>query len=220
MFHTVQSLIFYKSVLLRCLTTTHSRFSVTCCNLWETRTLYSAPLTLSQVSDKFSWMPNLGRSLPFPCLLTTMKGFASPWDCKMRHLISEDGQFLFSGLIGNGRFCYLDNLIIVSKDLVIFTSSTLSSPNFKPNVTCSGLAEFLGHVVDGAGIHTVDSKINAVKHFPTPQNVENVRSFLGLAGYYRASVRNFASIASPLTRLLKKMFPSFGMTLTSSFLSR
>ncbi len=50
-------------------------------------------------------------------------------------------------------------------------------------------------------------KINAVKHFPTPQSVENVRSFLGLAGYNRAFVRNFASIASPLARLLKKDVP-------------
>ncbi len=67
--------------------------------------------------------------------------------------------------------------------------------------------EFHGHVVDGEGIHTVDSKIKAVEHFPTPQNVENVRSLLGLAGYYRDFVRNFASIASPLTRLPKKVAP-------------
>ncbi len=67
--------------------------------------------------------------------------------------------------------------------------------------------EFLGHVVDGDGIHTVDSKINAVKHFPTLTTVENVRSFLGLAGYYRALVKGFAAIASPLTRLLKKDVP-------------
>ncbi len=67
--------------------------------------------------------------------------------------------------------------------------------------------EFLGHLVDGDGIHTVDSKITAVQKFPTPKSVENVRSFLGLAGCYRAFVRNFASIASPLTRLLKKDVP-------------
>ncbi len=47
---------------------------------------FSAPLTLSQVSGKFPWMPNLGRSLPFPLLLATMNGFASPCDCEMHHL--------------------------------------------------------------------------------------------------------------------------------------
>ncbi len=124
---------------------------------------------------------------------------------------------LFSGLIGNGMFCYLDDLIIVSRDLeshlhkldLVFTK--LQEAGLKAKLSkCDFLKsriEFLGHVVDGAGIHTVDSKIKAVQHFPTPQNVENVRSFLGLAGYYRAFVRNFASIASPLTRLLKKDVP-------------
>ncbi len=67
-----------------------------------------------------------------------------------------------------------------------------------------GRIEFLWHVVDGAGIHTVDSKIHAVTHFPTPSTVYHVRSFLGLAGYYRAFVRNFASIAFSLTCLPKK----------------
>ncbi len=47
--------------------------------------------------------------------------------------------------------------------------------------------------------------------------MENVRSFLGLAGYYRAFSKNFASIASPLTRLLKKDVLFSGMTLNNSF---
>ncbi len=67
--------------------------------------------------------------------------------------------------------------------------------------------EFLGHLVDGDGIHTVDSKITAVKNFPTTKSVENHRSFLGLAGYYRTFVKKYGSIASPLTRLLKKDVP-------------
>ncbi len=66
---------------------------------------------------------------------------------------------------------------------------------------------FFEYLVDGDGIHTVNSKITAVKEFPTPKSVENVCSFLGLAGYYRAFVKNFASIASPLARLLKKDIP-------------
>ncbi len=91
---------------------------------------------------------------------------------------------LFSGLIGNGMFCYLDDLLIVSKDLeshlhkldLVFTK--LEEAGLKAKLSkCDFLKsriEFLGHVVDGEGIHTVDSNINAVKHFPTPQNVENV----------------------------------------------
>jgi len=67
--------------------------------------------------------------------------------------------------------------------------------------------QFLGHEVDKDGIHTMDCKIKAVKDFPVPKTTETVRSFLGLAGYYRAYVKDLASIASPLNRLLKKDTP-------------
>ncbi len=65
----------------------------------------------------------------------------------------------------------------------------------------------LGHLVDGGGIHTVDSKITAVKNIPTPKSMENARSLLRLAGYFRAFVNNFAFNTSLLTHLLKKDVP-------------
>ena len=43
---------------------------------------------------------------------------------------------------------------------------------------------FLGHIVDGHRIHTMDDKILAVKRFPQPQSADNIRFFLGLYGYY------------------------------------
>ncbi len=112
---------------------------------------------------------------------------------------------------------YLDDLIVVSKDLdshlqkLSLVFQKLTQADLKVKLTkCEFLKsriEFLGHLVDGDSIHTVDSKITAVKNFPTPKSVENVRSFLGLAGYYRAFAKNFASIASPLTWLLKEHIP-------------
>ncbi len=53
----------------------------------------------------------------------------------------------------------------------------------------------------------MDDKISAIKNFPQPRNVENVRSFLGLCGYYRLFIRGFARTASPLTQLLRKEVP-------------
>ncbi len=64
--------------------------------------------------------------------------------------------------------------------------------------------KFLGHEVDEQCIHTVDDKIAAVAKFLQPKTVENVRSFLVLAGYYLPFIKNFATRANPLTQLLKK----------------
>ncbi|GBG72553.1 hypothetical protein CBR_g12123 [Chara braunii] len=62
---------------------------------------------------------------------------------------------------------------------------------------------YLGHVLDGDGIKPEDSKMAAIKDWPTPHTLTELRSFLGLANYYRKFVRNFSAIAA-LRRLLKK----------------
>ncbi|GJT69391.1 reverse transcriptase domain-containing protein [Tanacetum coccineum] len=63
---------------------------------------------------------------------------------------------------------------------------------------------FLGHVVNSEGIHVDPSKIEAVKNWKPPKTPTEIRSFLGLAGYYRRFIANFSKIAKPLT-LLKDM---------------
>ena len=63
---------------------------------------------------------------------------------------------------------------------------------------------FLGHVVSADGIKVDPAKIEAVAAWTTPTNVKEVRSFLGLAGYYRRFVEGFSVIARPLTSLLRK----------------
>lgn len=63
---------------------------------------------------------------------------------------------------------------------------------------------FLGHVISRDGIRVDSQKIEAVKNWPRPTSLTDIRSFLGLAGYYRRFVEGFSSILSPLTKLTQK----------------
>ncbi|GKD64976.1 putative reverse transcriptase domain-containing protein [Tanacetum coccineum] len=64
--------------------------------------------------------------------------------------------------------------------------------------------QFRGHVINGDGLHTDFRKIKAVKNWEAPRTPLEVRSFLGLAGYYRRFIENFSKTAKPLTILTQK----------------
>jgi hypothetical protein len=63
---------------------------------------------------------------------------------------------------------------------------------------------FLGHIVSAEGVAVDPSKVASVTEWESPKNAGDIRSFLGLAGYYRRFIENFSKIAKPMTELLKK----------------
>ena len=73
-------------------------------------------------------------------------------------------------------------------------------PNFRNAKLWLDQVAFLGHVSKD-GIQVDPKKIEAIIDWPRPTIVIEVRSFLGLAGYYRRFVKDFSKITAPLTRL-------------------
>ena len=63
---------------------------------------------------------------------------------------------------------------------------------------------FLGHVILSQGVTVDPQKVEAILNWQAPTNQTEVRSFLGLVGYYRRFIKNFLIISSPMTELLKK----------------
>ena len=108
--------------------------------------------------------------------------------------------------------CYLDDVVVLGKNnaienlKLVFQRLREANLKLKPK-KCFLLQHkvtFLGHVVSEEGITCDPSKIECVKHWPTPSNKCEVRSILGLIGYYRKFIPNFSARASPLTKLTRK----------------
>ena len=106
---------------------------------------------------------------------------------------------------------YLDDIVIFSKDLVshleslkaVFWKLEEAGLKLKPSkceLFWRQLA-YLGHVISAKGVTTDEGKIEAIKNWPTPTNVTEVRSSLGFTGYYCRFIPKFTQVAHPLHEL-------------------
>jgi len=116
--------------------------------------------------------------------------------------------------IGLFLVVYFDDILIYSKSLdehmdhlrAVFNAlrDACLFGNLEKCIFCMDQVSFLGNVVTPQGIDVDKSKIEAMKSWPVPQTITQVRSFLNLAGFYRRFVKDFSSIAALLHELTKK----------------
>ena len=121
------------------------------------------------------------------------------------------------GLEGSAA-AYLDDLVIYSDSWDehvqhirrVFNRLRDAGLTAKPKKCQFGMEQciYLGHVVGNGVVRPEQSKIEAVMNFPTPQTKKQVRAFLGVTGYYRKFIPSFATIAAPLTDLIRKNRPN------------
>lgn len=124
---------------------------------------------------------------------------------------------IFRDLEGNQMLCYLDDILIFSKDV---ESHLRALDEILQRLQDAGLKlklrkckffgkqiKFLGHVISDKGIGVQEEKVEAIANFPIPKDQKGLKRFLGMAGYYRPFVANFSKIAYGLTKLLKKDTP-------------
>ena len=143
------------------------------------------------------------------------------YECNMMPFGASNAPATFQRLMENSMgylnlsLCvvYLDDIIVFGKTqeehlqrlAAVFEKLRQAKLKLKPS-KCNFFRtkiSYLGHLVSKEGIHTDPSKIEAVKNWEKPENLNDIRSFLGFVGYYRKFIKNLSSIARPLNDLLQ-----------------
>jgi hypothetical protein len=121
---------------------------------------------------------------------------------------------VLKNLTGTECWIFIDDLIIFSDTIEehacrlehVLERFEKANLKLQPGrcVFAQSQVQYLGYVVSRDGITAAPDKVKAVQQYPEPRNARDVRSFLGLASFYKRLVHKFAEIAKPLTELLRK----------------
>jgi len=123
-------------------------------------------------------------------------------------------QTILHDLLYDCCICSLDDIIVFGEtpeQLMdnldrVFTRLKEKGLEAKPSkcVLFRNLIDFLGDMISADGIQPQPDKLAAIRDWPTPHCLRGVRAFYGLASYYRKFVKDFASIAQPLSTMTNK----------------
>ncbi|CAM8876575.1 unnamed protein product [Rhodiola kirilowii] len=96
-----------------------------------------------------------------------------------------------------------DHLRHLEEVLTTLTTHSFFAKPSKCDIARESLT-YLGHIISRDGVAVDPEKIIAIQQWPLPRTIKQLRGFLGLTGYYRRFIRNYANMAAPLTSLLRK----------------
>ena len=137
---------------------------------------------------------------------------------------------IFQGYLRKFLLVFLDDILVYSKDLqhhlshlhMVLLTMRRNSLYAKKSKCYFGVerVEYLGHFITKDGVSSDPAKIMAIKNWPIPTSLKQLRGFLGLTRYYRWFVRGFGGIARPLTNMLKKNNFHWSSSSSSMFLNQ
>nr|CAD40075.1 OSJNBa0085C10.28 [Oryza sativa Japonica Group] len=144
------------------------------------------------------------------------------FECTVMSFGLTNAPAFFMNLMNKVFMEYLDKFVVVFIDDILIYSRTKEEheehlrlaleklrehqlyAKFSKCEFCLSEVKFLGHVISAGGVAVDPSNVESVTNWKQPKTVSEIRSFLGLAGYYRRFIENFSKIAKPMTRLLQK----------------
>ena len=114
-------------------------------------------------------------------------------------------------MVGKGAMVYIDDILVIAPDWTSHLRNLervfhkLSDAELRIKLSkChffKSQINFLGHVINMEGISPQPEKVEAIRHYPVPQTLKELQSFLGLANFYRKYIYQYSLIARPITRL-------------------